>query len=252
MMRRKVALKILRDTVTDERQLRHFERETRCASLLNHPNVVTVYEVGQHEDIRYIATELIEGETLRRRLDRGPMTIVAAVDVAIGVASALVAAHEAWLVHRDIKPENIGIRKDGGVKVFDFGVSALSSDGDSTDPLRHPGGLVGTLHYLSPEQVRGEAVIDSRSDIYSLGVVMYEMLAGHVPFGGTDVMNVFAAIVEGEPKPLPELVPAELRELVMSCLRKNMYERPQTAAEVVARLVDVRLELAIIERAAHG
>ena len=252
MMRRKVALKLLTVSTNDDRQLRHFERESRCASLLNHPNVVTVYEVGEDEGVRYIATELVDGETLRQRLERGPMTIVAAVDVAIGVASALVAAHEAWLVHRDIKPENIAIRKDGGVKVLDFGVSAITADHDSTDPIRRPGALVGTLHYLSPEQVRGEPIIDTRSDIYSLGVVLYEMLAGHVPFGGPGIMDVLAAIVEKDPAPLSPLVPATLRALVESCLRKDMYRRPQTAAEIVAVLMDVRLDLAMIERAAQA
>ena len=248
LMHRKVALKVLRPRDADARDLRHFDREARSASLLNHPNVVTVYEVGIEDDVHYIATEHVDGETLRQRLERGPMTFLDAVDVAAPVANALSAAHEAWLVHRDIKPENIAIRKDGGVKVLDFGVSNLRGDGDATDPISRPGALVGTLHYLSPEQVRGEPIIDSRSDIYSLGVVLYEMLAGRVPFGGRNVMDVLAQIVEREPDPLPPLVPEPLRELVMSSLRKNLYERPQTAVDVLARLTDIRFELLMRER----
>jgi serine/threonine protein kinase len=249
LLHRKVALKILRRTEADERQSRHFEREARSASLLNHPNAVTVYDVGQQDDLHYIATELVDGETLRERIERGPMTIMEVIDVASAVAGALVAAHDAWLVHRDIKPENIAIRRDGVVKVLDFGVSALSGDDDATDPLRRPGAFVGTLHYLSPEQVRGEAIVDNRSDIYSLGVVLYEMLAGRVPFTGRAVIDVLAAIVESEAAPLPATVPAELRDLVTLSLRKSLYDRPQTAADVLAALQQVRLDLLIADRA---
>ncbi|MCU1227647.1 MAG: prkC 5 [Acidobacteria bacterium] len=251
LLHRKVALKLLRFADADERQSRHFEREARSASLLNHPNVVTVFDVGHDGDVQYIATELVDGETLRQRMNRGPMTIMEAIDVASAVARALAAAHEAWLVHRDIKPENIAIRKDHVVKVLDFGVSALSGDGgdfDATDPIRRPGAVVGTLHYLSPEQVRGELIIDDRSDIYSLGVVTYEMLAGRVPFSGTNVLDVLAQIVEREPAPLPAFVPEPLRDVVMSSLRKNMYERPQTASDIVAMLDQLRIDLLIRER----
>ena len=249
LLHRKVALKITRCEEADERQARHFEREARSASMLNHPNVVTIYDVGRDGDVQYIATELVEGETLRQRLDRGPLTIMEALDIACAVASALGAAHEAWLVHRDIKPENIAIRKDHVVKVLDFGVSAFAGDGDATDPIRRPGAFVGTLHYLSPEQVRGELIIDDRSDIYSLGVVMYEMLAGRVPFTGKNIIDVLAQIVERDPEPLPAIVPEPLREVVMSSMRKNMYERPQTASDVVAMLTQLRLDLLLAERA---
>ncbi len=251
LLRRKVALKILRKRDADERQSRHFEREARSASLLNHPNVVTVYDVGREDEVHYIATEFVDGETLRQRLERGPLTFLEVAEIGCAVAGGLNAAHEAWLVHRDVKPENIAIRRDGVVKVLDFGVSAMSGDdGDATDPIRRPGAFVGTLHYISPEQVRGETVIDSRSDIYSLGVVLYEMLAGRVPFRGKDAIEVLAQIVERDPDPLPGLVPARLRELVMSSLHKNMYERPQTAAEVLAALTQIRLDLLIQSRTA--
>jgi serine/threonine-protein kinase len=250
LLGRKVALKILRRRESDPDQTRRFKREARSASMLNHPNVVTIFDIGSDGEVEYIATELVNGETLRERLQRGPVTIVEAIDVASAVAKALVAAHEAWLVHRDIKPENIAIRPDGLVKVLDFGVSALAGDGDATDPLRRD--LVGTLHYLSPEQVRGEPVIDTRSDVFSLGVVMYEMLAQRVPFSGRNVMDVLAEIVEADPQPLSGLVPAALRDLVMRSLAKSMYDRPQTANEVASTLADVRLELVLHQRSASA
>jgi serine/threonine-protein kinase len=251
LLRRKVALKILRRRDGDERQLRHFEREARCASMLNHPNIVTIFDIGSEDDVEYIATEYIDGETLRERIDRGPITAAEAVNIGIAVASALAVAHEAWIVHRDIKPENIVLRRDGVVKVLDFGVAALSGNGDRTDPLRG-GTLAGTLHYLSPEQVRGEDIIDTRSDIYSLGVVLYEMLSGRRPFTGATAMDVLAAIVEGTPKPLPATVPESLRELVDRALRKNMYERQQTAAEMLAQLTEIQFELMVRERGARA
>jgi serine/threonine protein kinase len=254
LMRRKVALKVLERRDADPRQTQRFEREARCASMLNHPNVVTVFDVGHVDDLYYIASEYIEGETLRQRMQRGPMTALEVTGVGIAVANALVAAHEAWLVHRDIKPENIVIRRDGVIKTLDFGVCTMPGDGDTTDPVLRAGSFVGTLHYLSPEQVRGEPVIDSRSDIYSLGVVLHEMLAGRVPFGATDVMGVLAAITESIPSPLSPLVPQALRTLVERTLRKNLHERPQTAAELLAELTEIRLDiqLAARDRAASG
>jgi len=251
LLGRKVALKILRRRESDEGQMRRFHREARSASMLNHPNVVTIFDVGRDGDVDYIATEVVPGETLRDRLVRGPMTMAGAVEVALGIASALVAAHEAWIVHRDIKPENVMLRPDGVVKVLDFGVAALSVDSDATDPLRRPGGLVGTLHYLSPEQVRGEAIIDTRSDIYSLGVVLYEMLAGRPPFDAGSPMDTLAHIVERDAPPLPGLVPAELQRIVERTMRKSIYDRPQTAGEMVALLTEVRIDFMLRERAAR-
>jgi serine/threonine-protein kinase len=250
VMRRKVALKLLRVRDAEARQLQRFEREAHCASMLNHPNVVTVYDIGVDAGVHYIASEYIEGETLRQRLTRGPLPVAEAIAIAAGVTSALVAAHEAWIVHRDVKPENIMLRRDRGVKVLDFGVAKLAGGGENTDPLRRGDKLVGTLPYLSPEQVRGEEIIDSRSDIYSLGVVMYEMLAGAPPFTGPTPIDVLAAIVEAEAEPLPGCVPLALHDIVNRCLRKSIYDRVQTAADVVALLTDVRLDLAIRERRA--
>jgi len=250
-LHRKVALKLLRERDADPLQIVRFEREAISASMLNHPNVVTVFDVGSEDGVRFIATEYVEGETLRQRMDRAPIAPAEAIDVALGVVAALVAAHEAWLVHRDVKPENIMLRRDHGIKVLDFGVATLVGGGDATDPLRRPGALVGTLHYLSPEQVRGEPIIDTRSDIYSLGVVLYEMLARHAPFEGETPIDVLAAIVESAPRPMPPHVPAALREIVEKAMRKSIYERWQTASELCDRLFDVRLEETIRARTAR-
>src|SRR5436190_17036765 len=191
---RKAALKLLptRFTSNPER-LKRFQQEARAVVGLNHPNVVTVYEIGEDQSTHYIASELIEGETLRQRLARGPMRTDEVVDVAIQVASALAAAHEAGIVHRDIKPENIMIRPDGYVKVLDFGIAKLAestfaeaaANGAESVTLAgtNLGSILGTVRYMSPEQARG-AQVDKRADIWSLGVVLYEMVTGHAPFAG--------------------------------------------------------------------
>ncbi len=246
IMRRKVALKVLRARSAADTQLRHFERELRCASMLNHPNIVTVLDVGHVDDIHFIATEYIEGETLRQRMQRGPIPVPDVLDVAIGVAQALVAAHEAWVVHRDVKPENIMLRRDRGVKVLDFGVATLAGGGDGTDPLRRP--QIGTLYYLSPEQVRGEPIIDTRSDIYSLGIVLYEMLAQAPPFDGETMIDILAQIVEKDPPPLPPTVPLGLHEIVGRAMKKSVYDRTQTAHQLLDELTDLRFELTLRQR----
>jgi len=248
VLRRKVALKLLRVRDAEPRQLQRFEREARCASMLNHPNVVTVFDIGVDDGVHFIASEYIEGETLRQRLAHGPLSFTDAGAVAAGVTSALVAAHEAWIVHRDIKPENIMLRRDRVVKVLDFGVATLAGGGDATDPLHRPGALAGTLHYLSPEQVRGEPIIDTRSDIYSVGVVLYEMLAGYAPFSGDTPLDVLAAIVEGEPPPLPDAIPLAMHKITEKAMRKSIYERWQTASELSERLFELRLDLMMRER----
>jgi eukaryotic-like serine/threonine-protein kinase len=235
LLRRKVALKVLRE---------RSESELQCAAMLNHPNIVTVYDVGHDGDLHYIATEFVEGETLRARLQRGPMTVLEALDVGIGVAQALVAAHEVWIVHRDLKPENIMLRRDRGVKVLDFGVAGVAGE---ITPLR----FAGTLHYLSPEQVRGEPIVDTRSDIYSLGVVLYEMLSGQPPFTG-EPLDLLASIVERSAPSLSRLVPPQMCGIVGRALRKSVYDRIQTAAEMLEEMEDLRFDLWIADRRAAG
>src|SRR5437762_13117966 len=190
---RKAALKLLplRFTGDDER-LKRFQQEARAVVGLNHPNILTVYEIGEDHSIHYIASELIEGETLRQRLTRGRMELIEAVDIAIQMASALAVAHNAGIVHRDIKPENIMLRPDGYVKVLDFGIAKLA---EQEVPVTIPrdealllvetnlGSILGTVRYMSPEQACGRPV-DKATDIWSLGVVLYEMVTGHAPFSG--------------------------------------------------------------------
>src|SRR6266496_2815711 len=187
---RKAALKLLPLRFTaDAERLRRFQREARAVVGLNHPNILTVYEIGEDHSVHYIASELIEGETLRERLTRGRMELIEAVDVAIQMASALAAAHNAGIVHRDIKPENIMLRTDGYVKVLDFGLARpteqhTTSSEASTLVNTEIGTIIGTARYMSPEQARGQKV-DGRTDIFSLGVVLYEMVAHKLPFEGS-------------------------------------------------------------------
>src|SRR6185295_13245365 len=214
-LERQVALKVLpSDVAEDEDHLRRFVLEAKAASALNHPNILTVYEIGKFENSRYIATELINGETLRHRLKGAPLSLRESLDVAIQVTSALNAAHCAGIIHRDIKPENIMIRPDGLVKVLDFGLAKLlapvTGEADSAAEtlargLTRPGIIMGTLHYMSPEQMRGQP-LDARSDIFSLGAVLYEMLMGAGPFSKPTQGDIIAAILTETP-PLDDLPP---------------------------------------------
>ena len=212
-LERQVALKVLLDEVAgDEERVRRFVQEAKAASALNHPNILTVYEIGEFDYTRYIATELIKGETLRDRLRGEPMTLREVLDVAMQVAAALNAAHSAGIVHRDIKPENIMLRDDGIVKVLDFGLAKLTATQtgsiESEDATRaqvntRPGVVMGTVLYMSPEQARGKET-DARCDVWSLGVVMYEMLTKKTPFAGETANDSIAAILTKEPPPLDE------------------------------------------------
>ena len=205
---RKAALKLLPMRFTgDAARLKRFQQEAHAVVALNHPNILTVYEIGEDHSIHYIASELIEGETLRQRLTRGPMQLSEAVDVAIQVVSALAAAHQTGIVHRDIKPENIMLRPDGYVKVLDFGIAKLAEsgfagNGGRAEPMTlaetNLGSILGTVRYMSPEQACG-AHVDKSTDIWSLGVVLYEMVTGHVPFTGDTPKEVMSAILEREP-----------------------------------------------------
>jgi serine/threonine-protein kinase len=260
---RKAALKLLPLRFTgDAERLKRFEQEAHAVVALNHPNILTVYEIGEDHSIHYIASELIEGETLRQRLEHGQMQLSEAVDVAIQVASALVAAHETGIVHRDIKPENIMLRPDGYVKVLDFGIAKLAEQElPATMPRDEAlllvetnlGSILGTVRYMSPEQACGGHV-DKRTDIWSLGVVLYEMLTWHAPFTGDTPKEVMSAILEKEPPPLTKYIayaPAELQQIIRKTLRKDREERYHSAHELLEALKDLRRKLeAEVERAA--
>src|SRR5205809_59673 len=252
---RRAALKLLPLRFTgDAERPKRFEQEARAVVALNHPNVVTVYEIGEENSIHYIASELIEGETLRDRLTRGSLQLSEALDVAIQIASALTAAHEAGIVHRDIKPENIMLRPDGYVKVLDFGIAKLA---EQEVPVTVPtdealllvetnlGSILGTVRYMSPEQAYG-APVDKGTDIWSLGVVLYEMITGHVPFTGETPGEAMSSILEMEPPPLTSYVahaPAELQQIINKTLRKDRKERYQSAHELLEALRDLRHKL---------
>src|SRR5438477_1566249 len=252
---RSAALKVLPAHLTEDAQrLRRFEREARAIAGLNHPNIMTIYEVGSADSTRYIASELIEGETLHQRLARGPVAISEAVEIAAQVATALAAAHSAGVVHRDIKPQNIMLRPDGYVKVLDFGIAKLAEQELSptiteAKALRfmetNVGSILGTISYMSPEQARGVSA-DKRTDIWSLGVVIYEMIAGHPPFTGDTPREVISSIIENEQSPLTREskdVGRELQQIVSKALRKNPEERFQSANEMLGAFKAFRHQL---------
>ena len=252
---RKAALKLLPDSLTtDETQLSRFKNEARTASALNHPNILTVYEIGAEGNVQFIATEFIEGVTLRAALASGRMSAQRALEIAVQVASALAAAHDAGVVHRDIKPENIMLRPDGYVKVLDFGIAKLTEQRRASDDPRvettallqtRPGLVLGTAHYMSPEQARGQKV-DARTDIWSLGVVLYEMVGGSPPFRGETPSDCIASILTTEPPPLSGVlpdVPLKLESILQKALRKNSDERYQTIKEMLADLRMLKGEL---------
>jgi serine/threonine protein kinase len=236
---RQVALKLLPAHLTaDKTRLQRFRQEARAASALNHPNILTIYEIGEADGHHFIATEFIEGETLRRRLDNSRLEIGSVLDVAIQISSALAAAHAKGIVHRDIKPENVMLRRDGYVKVLDFGLAKLTeqpiNSEASTFINTEAGVVLGTVNYMSPEQVRGTTV-DARTDIWSFGVVLYEMVAGRRPHEGPTTSDVIASILEREPPRLAELapgVPSELERIVHKCLEKDLENRYLSVSEM--------------------
>ena len=260
---RRVALKFLPEEVTrDPSRISRFEQEARAASALSHPNVAHIYALGQTADgQRYIAMELVEGETVRARLRSGHLPLPEAIGIAVQCASALTAAHPVGVIHRDIKPENVMIRPDGFIKVLDFGLAKLvaSSPSDvaaSTLTMVHtdPGTVLGTVAYMSPEQVRGREV-DQRTDIWSLGVMLYEMVAGRCPFAGESRSDVIVAILDREPAPMTRFdaaVPSELQRIVGKALRKNRDERYQSTRDLLLDLQALREALAGGARSSHA
>ncbi len=283
---RPAAVKLLRSSFTrDTERVRRFRYEARAASALNHPNILTIYEVGQAGAAtggeHFIATEFVDGQTLREYCQNGQLTLGQALDVLIQTAGALTAAHEAGIIHRDIKPENIMLRRDGLVKVLDFGLAKLmerNGDGETgrrgdgekgrmgntnsphppfstspsrlppvpaSRPLSAPGIVMGTVRYMSPEQARGLEV-DHRSDLFSLGVVMYELLTGRAPFEGETTADVLTALLNSQPRPLndyDEHLPAALQVIVHRALAKLLAERYQSARELGDDLKRLKEEL---------
>jgi eukaryotic-like serine/threonine-protein kinase len=244
---RSVALKFLPgDVASHQSRIKRFIQEAKAASALNHPNILTVYEIGRTEDATFMATEFVDGITLRHQMRLG-LKLPEVLDIAIQIASALVAAHTAGIVHRDIKPENIMVRKDGIVKVLDFGLAKLTEKFDSLSGSEattvalvntEPGSVLGTVAYMSPEQAAGREV-DTRSDIWSLGVVLYEMMTLHTPFGGPSKSHIVVAITDHDPLPISHFaadVPEALELIVAEALTKDLEERCQTAKEMLGKL----------------
>jgi eukaryotic-like serine/threonine-protein kinase len=247
-LERTIALKILpADVANDRQRMRRFVQEAKAAAALNHPNIAHIYEIGESNGTSFIAMEYIDGETLRQHMARTQPDLGETLDISIQIASALAAAHEAGIVHRDIKPDNIMLRRDGLVKVLDFGLvklteSQLATDTEApTKALVHTdaGAVMGTANYMSPEQARGQKV-DARTDVWSLGVMLYELTTGRLPFAGATTTDIVASIVKTEPVPLtrfsPEL-PSKLEEIVAKALEKDREERYQTVKDL---LVDMR------------
>jgi serine/threonine protein kinase len=244
-MHRKLALKLLPAHFTQNTdRIVRFQRESRAVSALNHPNIITIYEIGEDQGIHFIASEFIEGDTLRKKINRGKLSVKEAIDITIQTANALSAAHTTGIVHRDIKPENIMIRRDGYIKVLDFGLvklTEISSEPNNPMQLSSPtqsGAVLGTVNYMSPEQALGQDV-DQRTDIFSLGVVLYEMLTGQSPFKGATAASTFDAILNKQPPSLSSTnsqVSMELERIINRALEKDREMRYQTAADFRAVL----------------
>ena len=258
-LRRRVALKILPENIAaDPSRLLRFEREAFAASALNHPNILTIFEFGAVDNKHFLASEFVEGVSLRQRLSSGPLSLNETLDIAIQTASALQAAHEAGIIHRDIKPDNLMLRADGYVKVLDFGLAKLSEPGAfSTGLVSDPeaqtqkqlqteaGVIMGTVGYMSPEQTRGLSV-DKRTDIWSFGCVLYEMLSGESPFRGATMADTLANIIHREPVSISTRrrdSNPELEGIVNRSLAKNADERYQSAGELLSDLKQLRQRL---------
>ncbi len=247
-LNRSIALKVLLpEFCADEDRVDRFRHEAKAASALNHPNIITIYEIGEDDDRIYIATEHVKGETLRELLVKGELTQLEAIGIAEQVADALAVAHEARIVHRDIKPENIMIRSDGIVKILDFGLAKPIFEGtigaeDETVRLvdTQPGMVMGSVRYMSPEQARGKET-DQRTDVWSLGVVLYEVLTGKNPFDGETISDSLAAVIHVEPAPIED-VPEELQRILRKALKKNPEVRYQSIKDFALDLRDIRLE----------
>lgn len=262
-LERNIALKLLPLKFTsDADRMRRFTQEAKAASALNHPNILTVHEIGESGQQPFIATEFVDGVTLRQSMTSGTLLLDSVLDIAIQIASALSAAHAAGIVHRDLKPENIMVRPDGVVKILDFGLAKLTAPVSTLDPealtiasnQTTPGVVFGTMRYMSPEQARGIEV-DERSDIFSLGVLLYEMLAGQPPFDGDTPSDVVAAILKTDPAPVARFMPdapQPLLRTVEKALRKDREERYQSVKDLLIDLKDVKRDVEFEARLAHS
>jgi eukaryotic-like serine/threonine-protein kinase len=242
-LKRDVAIKVLPEYWSrDPERLRRFEQEAQATAALNHPNIVSIFHVGQCDGSPYIVTELLQGETLRERLRKGPMRLREVLDHGVELARGLAAAHDAGIIHRDLKPENIWVTKDGRLKILDFGLAkldptkAVSTDGEtiSLQPPSRPGQVLGTVGYMSPEQVRGQ-VADARSDIFAVGVILYEMLTGKPAFRKATSAETMTAILNEDPPAVSQVtptVPPGLQRIVNRCLAKNPAQRLQHASDL--------------------
>ena len=246
---REVAVKILPASYSgDPDRLRRFTQEAQAAAALNHPNILAIYSIGQEGELTYIVSELLEGDTLRERLRGGPLPVRKALDYALQVAHGLAAAHDKGIVHRDLKPENIFVTGEGRVKILDFGLAKLtrpdekpSAEHATMSAATEAGKVLGTVGYMSPEQVRGKPV-DARSDLFSFGVILYEMLAGQRAFPGESSADILSAILREEPAELAasnRAIPPALQRIVRHCLEKNPQERFQSARDLAFQLADV-------------
>ena len=252
---REVALKVLpTDVASHPDRLARFEREARAVARLNHPNIVVLYSVEDVKGVRFLTMELVDGQNLEKQLRSGGMPLPRQIDIGIALADALTAAHEKGVVHRDLKPSNIMVTCEGRVKVLDFGLAKLTIDPDlqntqaltAASPLSIPGDVMGTVPYMAPEQIRGETV-DARSDLFALGIILYELATGTRPFIGANFAEVASAILNDTPKPLTSLrdkLPIDLDRIVSRCLEKHPRERFQTALDVSNELRRLRRVLA--------
>src|SRR5437016_4824675 len=253
---RDVAVKVLPSTYSvDEQRLSRFEQEASAASALNHPNILIVHDIGSHDGSPYVVSEILEGETLGKRIGGGPLAQRRAIGYALEIANGLAAAHEKGIVHRDLKPDNIFITKDGRVKILDFGIAKLTqaegSQSQTDIPTRRvdtgPGIVMGTVGYMSPEQVRGQKV-DHRSDIFSFGAILYEMLSGRRAFHGESAADTMSAILKEDPPDLSDTnqnISAALERLVNHCLEKNPESRFHSASDLAFSLETANAKLTV-------